>query len=729
MITIKDIAKKAGVSHGTVSNVLNKTGKVSVEKIKLVESAAEKLGYIRNTQAQQLRQGFKKLVVVIIPNLQIINYSELFTTLRDKLISFDYDVDIYTTKDIPILEKKLLEEINLSRLDAIVTVSSLSDEVSSYKNACPIIFVDRKPSSNNLNSCFISFDYKLAGTEIGKYILKENCKNVAFFSNSIRFLNNKLIFQGLEEVLTNNNISMQRFSSDYNLATNKAFDIFNEEEIFDVIVTTNIERAEAILSAYNFSDCSSIPKIITIDFSKTFPNNHFVTYELNYKLMGQTIGDELIDYLINNKPIKKEIILKNDGFRFKFPYLNTRKKSSSLNILTLISPSSISLQKLLPNFEKITGIKVNVTTLSFNDLYEHIAMLEDSDIYDLIRMDVAWTSELSPNIYLPLNDTGKDFSSIFSKIIDDIKNDYSALDNIKYTVPFDPSILVFLYRKDLFDDAMIKRHYYEMFHETLTVPNDFNQYNKIASFFTKSLNSYSPTEYGSTLTYGTSAVAACDFLPRLLSNQNNFFDDGGRIIIDTPEVLCALKNYIETYKYSSKKNESWWKDSIREFASGSTAMTIAFSNHTSDVINSKYSNIVGNVGFSTIPGNNPILGGGVIGISKNSNKINECYEFFKWLYSSEISSAFTLLGGLSPCRDSYENCNILNIFTWLSECKNSFSKGTRKLSNCHHTKFDQRKFENILGNAVKSSLTGTHSPKEALEHAQKLFDIHFKPNK
>ena len=39
MPTINDIAKEAGVSHGTVSNVLNKTGKVSIEKIQLVENA------------------------------------------------------------------------------------------------------------------------------------------------------------------------------------------------------------------------------------------------------------------------------------------------------------------------------------------------------------------------------------------------------------------------------------------------------------------------------------------------------------------------------------------------------------------------------------------------------------------------------------------------------------------------------------------------------------------
>lgn len=59
MPTIKDIAKLAGVSQGTVSNVLNRRGNVSTQKMRLVEEAMSQLGYTVNAQARQLRNNIQ----------------------------------------------------------------------------------------------------------------------------------------------------------------------------------------------------------------------------------------------------------------------------------------------------------------------------------------------------------------------------------------------------------------------------------------------------------------------------------------------------------------------------------------------------------------------------------------------------------------------------------------------------------------------------------------------
>ena len=78
MATILDVAKLAGVSQGTVSNVLNRKGNVSSEKIKLVEEAAQTLGFTINEKAKMLRKGFSNSFAIILPNIQFKQYRDFF---------------------------------------------------------------------------------------------------------------------------------------------------------------------------------------------------------------------------------------------------------------------------------------------------------------------------------------------------------------------------------------------------------------------------------------------------------------------------------------------------------------------------------------------------------------------------------------------------------------------------------------------------------------------------
>lgn len=155
--------------------------------------------------------------------------------------------------------------------------------------------------------------------------------------------------------------------------------------------------------------------------------------------------------------------------------------------------------------------------------------------------------------------------------------------------------------------------------------------------------------------------------------------------MNSPEALEALHHYIETYSYTDRSINMWWKQSVENFAKGNTAMTIVFMNHASDLINSKHSQIVGKIGYAVIPGGKPLLGGGVIGI---------------------------------PNRSIYENRDITNLFPWLEACQTSFSYGTRRIEHTGYQNFSEKRFETILGVAVRSATTGIVSAKEALDYAQ-----------
>ncbi len=65
-VSIRDVAQHAGVSVGTVSNVLNRPDEVSADSVERVTQAIEHLGYVRNDAARKLRAGVSSTVGFVV---------------------------------------------------------------------------------------------------------------------------------------------------------------------------------------------------------------------------------------------------------------------------------------------------------------------------------------------------------------------------------------------------------------------------------------------------------------------------------------------------------------------------------------------------------------------------------------------------------------------------------------------------------------------------------------
>ena len=68
-ITIKDVARRAGVAVSTVSRVLNDLDKVSEKTRQKVRAAVEELGYVQNQLAVSMVTGQTKTIMMIVPDL------------------------------------------------------------------------------------------------------------------------------------------------------------------------------------------------------------------------------------------------------------------------------------------------------------------------------------------------------------------------------------------------------------------------------------------------------------------------------------------------------------------------------------------------------------------------------------------------------------------------------------------------------------------------------------
>lgn len=294
------------------------------------------------------------------------------------------------------------------------------------------------------------------------------------------------------------------------------------------------------------------------------------------------------------------------------------------------------------------------------------------------------------------------------------------IDETPYALPFDPSVQLFLYRKDLFSNALLRRSYYEEYRENLEVPTTFEQYLRIARFFTQAMNPGSPTLYGGTTTCGSDATLASEFLPYYLDIADTIAENGRLKPLNSPQTVEAMSRFRDMQKYTCR--QQWWRDSLRQFAAGNAATAVVYSNYISDVINTKHSSVVGQVGTAMLPGGHPLLGGGVIGISRFSKQVEACKQFLTWFYSDDIASMLVRLGGTSPLASAYKDFTNFSIYPWLSVARESTVRGTRGSDGAAIPGFTIRRFEFAIGTAVQKMIFESLPPDHAAVIAQTLYD-------
>ncbi|HHD9477494.1 TPA: LacI family DNA-binding transcriptional regulator, partial [Streptococcus pneumoniae] len=147
MVTIKDIARVSGVSHGTVSNVLNKKGNVSAAKIKLVEETAKKLGYNMNSQAQFLRKGASSKCFFLLFNNARKKYAEYFAEIDQLSLDVEY---VYLHKFSEIKNK--ISAILSENPQFIVCLGFSPKRFVDIEDNIPIFEVDTYQSNKTLSS-------------------------------------------------------------------------------------------------------------------------------------------------------------------------------------------------------------------------------------------------------------------------------------------------------------------------------------------------------------------------------------------------------------------------------------------------------------------------------------------------------------------------------------------------------------------------------------------------
>ncbi|MCR5754502.1 MAG: LacI family transcriptional regulator [Acetatifactor sp.] len=175
-VTIKDIAREAGVSISTVSNALNGVSVVKPETREYILEVADRLHYIPDLNGRNLKAKATKVLGLFTTSLK----GPYFATLADimfwECVKHGYELNIFVTWS----EKSAITSILGKRVDGCVILSHDVDEEGAKRILeldAPTIFLDRELKGNRVSS--IIFDSYKDGTTVADYFLKKGFRNFA----------------------------------------------------------------------------------------------------------------------------------------------------------------------------------------------------------------------------------------------------------------------------------------------------------------------------------------------------------------------------------------------------------------------------------------------------------------------------------------------------------------------------------------------------------------------
>ena len=349
MPTIKDIAKLAGVSHGTASNVLNQRGNVSAEKINRVMKAAKELGYTINPQAQLLRKGFSNRISVFIPFVLKEYYSDFYEGILYGLEKKNFEVGlIYFTES---RLKKLIEKENLIIPNTVVFVGYKPNKeiISILKTGAKLLLVD--VPNNDYNPMInggIGFDMNFLNSYNNKKILLVDYD----FKIGESFLSSM-------ESRFSNQIEIDYFKvSDLN----EIFNLFDSRmKLYDynLILTIDRKLQSKIQDVRQWLGYSELNNLFSFESKQIIPvKNNFL--ELDYKLAAKKI----VEMIVGKKYEFLELDFEQKIEKSTFKYL---KEQKTVKLLTINSPTTKVLEFVTSVFEKETNIKIDIEVLSTSE--------------------------------------------------------------------------------------------------------------------------------------------------------------------------------------------------------------------------------------------------------------------------------------------------------------------------------------------------------------------------
>ena len=328
-VTIKDVAKLAGVSISTVSRVINDSKPVTDEVKQRVLDVIKETGYVPNPLARSLVTKKSKLIGVIVPEVSDSFVNEILNGIEAVAKMYDYDILLVNTYSDKQQEIDSIRLLKTKQVEGIVMVSWILDEdhVNYMKESrIPAVYISKTARDYDIYT--VSTSNENATYDMTKYLIENNHKEIALIMTS----KEETILEaerrtGYERALRDNNIEVRdelikHGNTDHEGGYNSMKELLDDKIIPSAVFVTGDEAAVGAINAifdagYNVPQDISVVGFNDTKLAKIYRPKLTTVFQPLFD-MGAVSIRALIK-LINGEPVEKK--------KIELPYQITERES------------------------------------------------------------------------------------------------------------------------------------------------------------------------------------------------------------------------------------------------------------------------------------------------------------------------------------------------------------------------------------------------------------------
>ncbi len=185
-VSVKDIAKQAGVSHSTVSRALHHSRLISTETTERIQRLAAEMGYSPSAVARALKTNRSQVLGVVLNSIDDPFFSEILQGVEEVIHGSGYSLFIASAYRNPDREQEIVRAMVEHRVDGVIICSTSFGKDQSgqlLQYGVPLVVVNNQAAEDFRYSIY--HDDIDGSRQITRHLIKLGHRKIAYVGNSL----------------------------------------------------------------------------------------------------------------------------------------------------------------------------------------------------------------------------------------------------------------------------------------------------------------------------------------------------------------------------------------------------------------------------------------------------------------------------------------------------------------------------------------------------------------